>query len=194
MAAGSLRDLPNLGASVVFVDAEPDPEAALRVLRAMETLRPTSPVIAVVASSDLARLPWHEVADDVVGPGTGEPELRLRLALAQRRAGAAGDAVVRLGPLSVDTETYRVSVGGRLLDLTYKEFDLLRFLVRHRNRVFTRSQLLQRVWGYDFYGGTRTVDVHVRRLRAKLGAEHDGLIQTVRGVGYRAAEPNASDD
>ena len=87
--------------------------------------------------------------------------------------------------------TYQVAVAGRLLDLTYKEFELLRFLVRAPGRVFTRGALLRQVWGYDFYGGTRTVDVHVRRLRAKLGPEHETLIQTVRGVGYRAAEPDS---
>ena len=100
-----------------------------------------------------------------------------------------GDATLRLGPLAMNTETYQVSVSGALLDLTYKEFELLRYLVQHPGRVFTRTDLLQEVWGYNFYGGTRTVDVHVRRLRAKLGVEHEGLIQTVRGVGYRAAEP-----
>jgi DNA-binding response OmpR family regulator len=83
-----------------------------------------------------------------------------------------------------------VNAGGRILDLTYKEFELLKFLVQRPGRVFGRGTLLQEVWGYDFYGGTRTVDVHIRRLRAKLGPEHEALIQTVRGVGYRAAEPS----
>jgi DNA-binding response OmpR family regulator len=75
------------------------------------------------------------------------------------------------------------------LDLTFKEFELLKFLAQHPGRVFTRAQLLQEVWGYDYFGGTRTVDVHVRRLRAKLGAEHDALIGTVRNVGYRFVLP-----
>ena len=78
---------------------------------------------------------------------------------------------------------------GRALDLTYKEFELLKFLAQHPGRVFTRAQLLQEVWGYDYFGGTRTVDVHVRRLRAKLGAEHEALIGTVRNVGYRFVPP-----
>src|SRR5262249_47306262 len=115
-------------------------------------------------------------------------ELRLRLTLAGLRAGAAGETVLRLGPLAIDTESYQVSVAGRVLDLTYKEVELLRFLVGHPRRGFTPPALLQEVWGYDFYGGTRTVDVHVRRLRAKLGVEHEGLIDTVRGVGYRAVD------
>jgi DNA-binding response OmpR family regulator len=78
---------------------------------------------------------------------------------------------------------------GRPLDLTYKEFELLKYLAQHAGRVFTRAQLLHEVWGYDFFGGTRTVDVHVRRLRAKLGAEHESLIGTVRNVGYKAVRP-----
>jgi DNA-binding response OmpR family regulator len=106
----------------------------------------------------------------------------------RRRAGAGDGTVVRLGPLAIDTETYRVSASGRPLDLTFKEFELLRFLAQHRGRVYTRPALLREVWGYDFYGGTRTVDVHVRRLRAKLGPEHEHLIETVRSVGYRASD------
>ena len=97
--------------------------------------------------------------------------------------------VVRLGPLAIDTDTYRVTAAGRTLIFAFKEFELLRFLAHQPERVFTRPALLREVWGYDFYGGTRTVDVHVRRLRAKLGPEHEHLIQTVRGVGYRATEP-----
>ena len=79
----------------------------------------------------------------------------------------------------------RPGCAGRSLDLTYKEFELLKYLAQHPGRVFTRAQLLQEVWGYDYFGGTRTVDVHVRRLRAKLGTEHEALIGTVRNVGYR---------
>jgi DNA-binding response OmpR family regulator len=104
--------------------------------------------------------------------------------------------VLRLGPLSIDIDRYHVAVAGRVVDLTYKEFELLRFLVANPERVFTRDALLHEVWGYDFYGGTRTVDVHIRRLRAKLGVEHEGLIETVRGVGYRAtgARPEPAED
>ena len=105
-----------------------------------------------------------------------------------RRSGATEDATVRLGPLTLDVDAYRVSLLGRPLDLTFKEFELLRFLAERPGRVFTRPALMREVWGYDFYGGTRTVDVHIRRLRAKLGPEHEGLIGTVRGVGYRAAD------
>jgi DNA-binding response OmpR family regulator len=93
--------------------------------------------------------------------------------------------VIHLGPLALDTDTYRVTAAGRALDLTFKEFELLRYLAARPGRVSTRPALLREVWGFDFYGGTRTVDVHIRRLRAKLGEEHAHLIQTVRSVGYR---------
>ena len=148
--------------------------------------------MVVVARAELERVPWHEVADELVFSGASPAELRVRLGMLGRRAGLVGEATLRLGPLSIDTDTYQVAVAGRVVDLTYKEFELLRFLVQRPERVFTRSALLQEVWGYNFYGGTRTVDVHIRRLRAKLGPEHEGLIETIRGVGYRAAEPRPS--
>lgn len=92
---------------------------------------------------------------------------------------------IRSGELTIDEATYTARLRGRVLDLTFKEFELLKYLAQHPGRVFTRAQLLQEVWGYDYFGGTRTVDVHVRRLRAKLGAEYESLIGTVRNVGYR---------
>ena len=94
-------------------------------------------------------------------------------------------AVAKDGPLLLNLETYQAAIGGKPLDLTYMEYELLKFLASHPGKVFTRETLLSRVWGYEYYGGARTVDVHVRRLRAKLGEEHAGLIQTVRSVGYR---------
>ena len=97
--------------------------------------------------------------------------------------------MIRSGEVTVDEVTYTAKLGGRALDLTFKEFELLKYLAQHPGRVFTREQLLQEVWGYDYYGGTRTVDVHVRRLRAKLGPEHEQLIGTVRNVGYRFVLP-----
>ena len=97
--------------------------------------------------------------------------------------------MIRSGEVTVDDVTYTAKLGGRPLDLTFKEFELLKYLAQHPGRVFSREQLLQEVWGYDYYGGTRTVDVHVRRLRAKLGPEHEQLIGTVRNVGYRFVLP-----
>ena len=105
---------------------------------------------------------------------------------------ADDSGVVSLGALIVDDTTYTARIHGTPMDLTYKEFELLHYLVQNSGRVFTREQLLQDVWGYDFFGGTRTVDVHVRRLRAKLGAEHEGLIATVRNVGYKAVKPESA--
>ena len=100
-----------------------------------------------------------------------------------------GDGSGSSGELTIDAGGYSARLRGRPLDLTYKEFELLKYLVQHPGRVFTRAHLLQEVWGYDYYGGTRTVDVHVRRLRAKLGPEHESLIGTVRNVGYRFDPP-----
>jgi len=101
---------------------------------------------------------------------------------------------IRSGELSIDEATYTARLRARVLDLTFKEFELLKFLAQHPGRVFTRAHLLQEVWGYDYFGGTRTVDVHVRRLRAKLGAEHESLIGTVRNVGYRFVPLKTGED
>jgi DNA-binding response OmpR family regulator len=123
--------------------------------------------------------------DFVVGP-YDVSELATRLRHRLRRAGNENVAPrVEHGGLSMNLETYQASIAGRVMDLTYMEYELLRFLATNPNRVFTRETLLSRVWGYEYYGGARTVDVHVRRLRAKLGEEHAHLIQTVRSVGYK---------
>ena len=143
-------------------------------------------VIAVLGREDLRRFPWHDVCDDFVFSDTSEAELRLRLDIIRARRGEGGEAVVRLGPVTINRDSYQVLLGGRPLDLTYKEFELLRFLAE-RPGGSSPGPRSSRRWGYDFYGGTRTVDVHVRRLRAKLGPVHEHLIETVRGVGYRAA-------
>jgi DNA-binding response OmpR family regulator len=158
------------------------------VLRALREREPRIPLLAVIERRDVERFHWEEVADEVLFPGTPEGEIRLRFALTRRRTGAGEETTIRLGPIALDASTYRVSIEGAPLDLTFKEFELLRYLAERRGRVYTRPALLREVWGYDFYGGTRTVDVHVRRLRAKLGPAHEGLIETVRGVGYRAAD------
>jgi DNA-binding response OmpR family regulator len=92
---------------------------------------------------------------------------------------------IKSGDVVIDENSYTAKLGGRTLDLTFKEFELLKYLVQHPGRVFTRAQLLQEIWGYDYFGGTRTVDVHIRRLRAKLGPEFEAIIDTVRNVGYR---------
>jgi DNA-binding response OmpR family regulator len=191
LSIASLAHVLALDPVAIVVDAVENPGQAWSVLGELQTRATRIPSIVVVERAALHLHPWHEVADEFVHPGAPEGELRLRLAMLRRRAGTGDGTVIRFGPLSIDTETYRVTAGGRALDLTYKEFELLRFLTSHPGRVFTRPALLREVWGFDFYGGTRTVDVHVRRLRAKLGPEHEQLIQTVRSVGYRAADPDS---
>ena len=172
----------------VLVDAAENPAQAWTVVRALAERDPRVPVVIVLERHWVERYPWHEVADEFLYPGAPAAEVRMRLAMLRRRAGSGDGTVIRLGPLAIDTETYRVTADGRPLDLTFKEFELLRFLASTPGRVSTRPSLLREVWGYDFYGGTRTVDVHVRRLRAKLGPEYEPLIETVQGVGYRSEE------
>jgi DNA-binding response OmpR family regulator len=183
-----LAALPDLGPDLVVVDAVTEPERAIELLQILVSAGSPVATLAVLPRNLRPDAGWDELVDDFVFSEVSEAELRLRLAMLWRRRGDTGDAVIRLGPVAINVETYQVTIGGKALDLTFKEFELLRFLAEHPGRVFSRAKLLQEVWGYDFYGGTRTVDVHVRRLRSKLGPEHEQLIDTVRGVGYRASE------
>ena len=191
LSVTSLAHVLELSAGAVLVDAVENAGQAWSVLLELRARDARVPAIVIVERDQLERYPWHEVADEFVYPGAPAPELGVRIAMLRRRAGSGDGTVVRLGPLSIDTDTYRVTASGRPVDLTFKEFELLRYLAERPGRVFTRPSLLREVWGYDFYGGTRTVDVHVRRLRAKLGPECEHLIETVRSVGYRAADPEA---
>ena len=176
-------------ADIVIVDARTDLVAARGLCRLLGSTAGTVPVVAVLNEGGLVAVNGEWGLDEILLPGTGPAEIdaRLRLLAGRRGDAAGGEATgtVTLGELSIDEGTYTARLRGAPLDLTYKEFELLKYLAQHAGRVFTRAQLLQEVWGYDFFGGTRTVDVHVRRLRAKLGEEHAGLIQTVRSVGYR---------
>lgn len=188
LSTDALVRLPDLSPEFVIADGTGDPERAFNVLSVLRTAGSAIPVLVVLLPDNVERFPWQDVADEFVSPNAGEAEIRLRLEIIRARRGDAGQGVVRLGPVTINVETYQVVADRRPLDLTYKEFELIRFLAQNRGRVFSRARLLREVWGYDFYGGTRTVDVHVRRLRAKLGPEHEHLIETVRGVGYRAAD------
>jgi len=172
----------------ILVDARRDLVQARRVLVALSSSGNSIPVIAIVTDGGWAAVSADWGADDLLlhTAGPGEVEARLRLAIGRRaQPGSQLPDEIKSGGLVVNETTYSARMHGRSLDLTFKEFELLKFLAQHPGRVFTRAQLLQEVWGYDYFGGTRTVDVHVRRLRAKLGAENEALIGTVRNVGYR---------
>jgi DNA-binding response OmpR family regulator len=188
-------------ADVVVIDATTDLGKAAVVCRAAAGMEVRRPVLLVVGEGGLAVLKASWGFDDWVHPSAqpGEVETRLRL-LVEREGGVAGarTPATTIGDLAIDEDTYIVRLRGVPLDLTYREFELLKYLAANPGRVFTRGHLLLEVWGYDYYGGTRTVDVHIRRLRAKLGPEHEHLIGTVRGVGYKldpdAADAEAGDD
>jgi DNA-binding response OmpR family regulator len=177
----------------VLVDARRDLAAARSLCRLLRTTGLDAPLFAVLTEGGLAALSSEWGVDDVLlesaGPAEVDARLRLATGRAVQAAPVADPGVVRRGDLTIDEGTYVCRLRGRVLDLTFKEFELLKYLAQHPGRVFTRAQLLQEVWGYDYYGGTRTVDVHVRRLRAKLGAEHEQLIGTVRHVGYKFVSP-----
>jgi DNA-binding response OmpR family regulator len=177
----------------VLVDARRDLAAARSLCRLLRTTGSAAPLLAVLTEGGLVALTPEWGVDDVLldTAGPAEVEARLRLARGRRSDGEADSdpGVVRVGDLTVDEGTYTCRLRGRVLDLTFKEFELLKYLAQHPGRVFTRAQLLLEVWGYDYFGGTRTVDVHVRRLRAKLGPEHEQLIGTVRHVGYKFVSP-----
>ena len=174
-------------ASVVLV--APKDQGAERQLAQALRRSPSfagTPIVWVARSetSDLARS--DAIFDDFLELPYTRAGLSARLGVARRRFGQAGGDVLRRGSLVLNLSTFRASVGGEAIELTYMEYQLLRFLSSTPSRVHTRQAILHHVWGYDYYGGVRTVDVHVRRLRVKLG-EHASMIETVRSVGYRFA-------
>jgi len=190
MEPSALVDAPD--ADLVVLDARRDLVAARTTCRLLRATGMTVPLVLVMTEGGLTVVTAEWGASDVIlsDAGPAEVEARIRLAV-ERGAGSARDdnEEISAGELTIDASGYTARLRGRPVDLTYKEFELLKHLVQHPGRVFTRAQLLQEVWGYDYYGGTRTVDVHVRRLRAKLGPEHEQLIGTVRNVGYRFDPP-----
>lgn len=177
----------------VLVDARSDLAGSRSLCRLLGSTGLDVPVVVVISEGGLVALSADWGSDEILLPtaGPAEVDARLRLLVARRAtesAASRGSSLV-LGELVIDETTYTARLRGRPLDLTYKEFELIKYLAQHAGRVFTRAQLLQEVWGYDFFGGTRTVDVHVRRLRAKFGPEHEQLIGTVRNVGYKFVRP-----
>ncbi|HZP56591.1 MAG TPA: response regulator transcription factor [Dehalococcoidia bacterium] len=142
--------------------------------------------LAAVRADDLPRLDLTLGFDDfiVLPAPAAEVAARIRHAI-WVKSGVESDNVLRQGDLHIDLANYKVYIAGRPVELTYKEYELLRFLATNADKVFTREALLNRVWGYDFYGGSRTVDVHIRRLRSKIEDRTHTFIETVRNVGYR---------
>ena len=184
----SMRRLTDCDA--ILIDATQDLRQAAGAARAASVHDLARPVLLVIPESGLAALKASWGFDDWVTPEASPAELETRLRLLGERSQAATpQRASSVGDLVVDEDSYQVRLRGKPLDLTYKEFELLKALANAPNRVFTRELLLQDVWGYDYFGGSRTVDVHVRRLRAKLGPEHEQMIVTVRGVGYKLVPP-----
>jgi DNA-binding response OmpR family regulator len=191
--ASALLEAPPSDA--LLVDGRRELPHIRSLCRMIRTTGVNCPVLLITTEGGLAAVSAEWGIDDVLLDTAGPAEVEARLRLAIGRLARENDAddepltEIRRGDVTVDEATYTAKVRNRTLDLTFKEFELLKFLAQHPGRVFTRAQLLQEVWGYDYYGGTRTVDVHVRRLRAKLGTEHEALIGTVRNVGYRFVLP-----
>src|SRR3954464_496354 len=179
---------PEDGWAGAIVCADTDPEGAFALCRALRKRDlPLEPMLLLVSGAQLHDL---ELRDDLFDDFCLNPfhprELESRLKhLFWRTGRGTRPELVEYGPMGLNLETYQAGIDGRPLDLTYMEYELLKFLATHPGKVFTRETLLSRVWGYEYYGGARTVDVHIRRLRAKLSEEHAALIQTVRSVGYR---------
>jgi DNA-binding response OmpR family regulator len=182
------QDLIEIHPEVLLIDGTGDIDAAENATRSLSMAWEIGlpPIIVVVDEDGASRFRFEVGADDFLLTDASMAEISARLALLSRRTGRSDqEAVIKVGDLTVNPDNYQVYVRGRPLDLTYKEFELLKFLAQRPGRVCDRDLLLREVWGYDYYGGTRTVDVHIRRLRAKLGAEHETLIETIRNVGYR---------
>ena len=173
------------GHDLIFLDARRDLAGAKSLAKILVATGLSAPLILVVTEGGLTAVSAEWGASDIVVEGAGPAELdaRIRLSIGKAKEREGSDKIHASGVV-IDEASYSAKVNGRPLDLTYKEFELLRFLAQHPGRVFTREQLLSEVWGYDYFGGTRTVDVHIRRLRAKLG-DLEALIGTVRNVGYR---------
>lgn len=184
----ALAEEPPAAVVVEVLDQVEAGRAALARLRAAPPLAEV-PILAAVTVPTLQRLDPADGFDDLVLVPYVPVELYVRIRRAEwRRSEYADSERLKLGPMVIDVAAHEVTVDGRLVQLTHQEFALLEFLVRNRGRVFSRQQLLERVWGVDYYGGSRTVDIHVRRLRMKL-ANAAKPLETVRGVGYKMKEP-----
>jgi DNA-binding response OmpR family regulator len=187
--ASVLVDAPEV--DVLLIDARRELPAAKSLTKLITTTGIGCPIIAITTEGGLSAFnaDWgiNDVMLDTAGPA--EVDARIRIVLGKQAASDLHNdphsGEIRSGDVSIDESTYTARLKGEVLDLTFKEFELLKYLAQHPGRVFTRAQLLQEIWGYDYFGGTRTVDVHIRRLRSKLGPEFEAIIGTVRNVGYR---------
>ncbi|WP_298210292.1 response regulator transcription factor [Ferrimicrobium sp.] len=190
--------LPDQVAGVI-VDATTDFEQAVTLCRDIRRHRESDVVLLLlIERHQVKELALREgVIDDFAVSPFDRTELSVRLQHLLVRHGQPDEhSKIAIGPLILDTDTYQATLAGAPMDLTYMEYELLKFLASHPGKVFSRETLLSRVWGYEYYGGARTVDVHIRRLRAKLGEAYEALIQTVRSVGYKFGIPTelSSDD
>jgi DNA-binding response OmpR family regulator len=187
--ASVLVDAPDV--DLVLIDARRDLPAVKSLTKLLDTTGINCPIIAITTEGGLTAFNADWGIDDVIldTAGPAEVDARIRIAVGKHAiemvAADPHAAEIRSGDVTIDEATYTARLKGNVLDLTFKEFELLKYLAQHPGRVFTRAQLLQEIWGYDYFGGTRTVDVHIRRLRSKLGPEFEAIIGTVRNVGYR---------
>lgn len=169
--------------ALAMVDARQDLAGARSTCQLLSNASAGWPILLLIPASGVPVLSAEWSIDDFILDDAEPAEFDARIKLLM--AAALSDNALKAGPVLIDESAYTATAGGQQLDLTYTEFELLKYLASHPGRVLTREQLLSEVWGYDYFGGTRTVDVHIRRLRAKLGAEYDSCIGTVRNVGYR---------
>jgi len=196
--ASVLVDVPET--DILLLDARRDIPAAKNLAKLLHSTGSSAPVVVITTEGGLSALSAEWGIDDVIldTAGPAEVDARIRIAIGKFAAQLADNdpttGEIRTGEVVIDENSYTARIKGRALDLTFKEFELLKFLAQHPGRVFTRAQLLQEIWGYDYFGGTRTVDVHIRRLRSKLGPEHEAIIGTVRNVGYRFTVTSAMKD
>ena len=180
----------------IIIDARRELPTAKSFTKLITTTGVSIPLIIVTTEGGLSAInaDWGiaDVILDTAGPA--EVDARIRIVIGKdaitQLAKNPSLKEIRSGEVVIDEDSYTAKIKGRTLDLTFKEFELLKYLAQHPGRVFSRSQLLQEIWGYDYFGGTRTVDVHIRRLRSKLGPEFESVIDTVRNVGYRFSTSN----
>ena len=180
----------------LLIDARRDLPATKSFTKLITSTGVDVPIMVITTEGGLSAINADWGIDDVIldTAGPAEVDARIRIVIGQsaiaQLASNPSSGEIRSGEVIIDESSYTAKIKGRVLDLTFKEFELLKYLAQHPGRVFTRYQLLQEIWGYDYFGGTRTVDVHIRRLRSKLGPEFEAIIGTVRNVGYRFSVQN----